>query len=83
MTTRTLFGYRKTNIKYNAPLDAPRSKERTSFRHLHFDESGHATVSSALGISETLKTGTMDTLCMLARVHTGAIYDDVPKYQMV
>jgi hypothetical protein len=83
MTTRVLFGPKKTNIKYNTPLDAPRSKEQTSFRHLHFDETGHATVSSVLGISETFKVGTMETLNMLARVHTGSIYDNVPAYQMV
>lgn len=82
MTTRVLFGYTKTNIKYNEPLDAPRPKGRTSFRHLHFDERGNATVSSVLGISETLKVGTSDVLNMLARVHTGAIYDDVPAHQI-
>lgn len=66
MTTK-----RKTNIKYDR-IFPPRNHEQSSFRGLHMDDDNHATVASVLGLNHSLKVGTSEALCLLARVHTGA-----------
>jgi hypothetical protein len=64
------FGYRRTNIKYERPFP-PRQHSDSSFRGLYMDEGNNATVSTVLGLSNMLKVGTSDALCLLARIHQG------------
>ena len=68
------FGYRKTSIKYERPFPT-RQHSDSSFRGLYMDENNNATVSTVLGLSNTLKVGTSDALCLLARIHQSSIGD--------
>ena len=68
------FGYRKTSIKYERPF-AKRKHSDSSFRNLELDSDNNATVSTVLGLNRTLKVGTSDALCLLARIHQSSIGD--------
>jgi hypothetical protein len=59
---------KKSAIKYERAYP-PRQHTDSSFRHLAFDDSNNATVSTVIGINHSLKCGTSEALSLLARTY--------------
>jgi len=62
----------KSAIKYERAYK-PRAHSDSSFRHLAFDDTNHATVSSVLGLNCSLKVGTPEAVCLMARIFTNQV----------